>query len=613
MARILVLSIVAIVVATGPRNAHAQELLVDADFDRLVGWTSIGPVATTLETRDVVQGCCRVRISNRQQAWNGVGQELLGRLVPGRSYRVRLWARVANAATAEVKVTLRRIDDAGTTYSTLAYGTAREDVWTRFDGAFTHRQTGDPSSLRFYVEGPGAGIDLIVDDASVTELEADWRAAADARIESIRRRDVRLEVQDADGCPLPGVIVRATQLRSRFGFGTAISHLPMGDQRYRDFIADNFDWAVMENAAKWRQNQWNPGPPDYANADLIAEFCRANGLRQRGHCIVWANEDRTPDWVTELTGEALRSAIDARFNDVVARYADDFEHWDVNNEMISNSFFADRLGEDVRPWMFDLAKAIDPDMVTMVNDYSIISDNRQTAIRQQVETIEAAGAVVDAIGVQGHFSAPPAGEVVLARLDNVAVAGKPIWITEFHVTESDPVVRAQALEDVYRAAFSHPSVEGILMWGFWAGAHFEGADASLIDLDWTINAAGERYLDLRDTWRTAVVQETDAEGAVGFRGYHGEYRVDVSLPGRVATFELTLEPGMRPEEIVLRVDASCERPCPADLDGDRVVSGSDLGLMLATWGGAGASDLDGDEDVDGADLGLLLASWGPCL
>ena len=89
--------------------------------------------------------------------------------------------------------------------------------------------------------------------------------------------------------------------------------------------------------------------------------------------------------------------------------------------------------------------------------------------------------------------------------------------------------------------------------------------------------------------------------------------VDISLPGRVATYELTLEPGMRPEEVVLRVDAACERPCPADLDGDHVVSGSDLGLMLATWGGTGAADLDGDEDVDGADLGLLLASWGPCL
>ena len=31
--------------------------------------------------------------------------------------------------------------------------------------------------------------------------------------------------------------------------------------------------------------------------------------------------------------------------------------------------------------------------------------------------------------------------------------------------------------------YGHPAVEGILMWGFWAGAHWRGADAALVDLD----------------------------------------------------------------------------------------------------------------------------------
>jgi hypothetical protein len=53
--------------------------------------------------------------------------------------------------------------------------------------------------------------------------------------------------------------------------------------------------------------------------------------------------------------------------------------------------------------------------------------------------------------------------------------------------------------------------------------------------------------------------------------------------------------------------------CPADLDGDLLVSGSDLGLMLAAWGSADRlADLDGSGVVDGADLGEVLAAWGPC-
>ena len=51
--------------------------------------------------------------------------------------------------------------------------------------------------------------------------------------------------------------------------------------------------------------------------------------------------------------------------------------------------------------------------------------------------------------------------------------------------------------------------------------------------------------------------------------------------------------------------------CPADLDGDGLVGGGDLGLLLAAWG-TGAADLDGDGAVGGSDLGLMLAAFGAC-
>ena len=52
-------------------------------------------------------------------------------------------------------------------------------------------------------------------------------------------------------------------------------------------------------------------------------------------------------------------------------------------------------------------------------------------------------------------------------------------------------------------------------------------------------------------------------------------------------------------------------PCPADLNGDGVVGGADLGALLAAWGTNGG-DIDGNGDTDGADLGVLLAGWGNC-
>jgi hypothetical protein len=45
-----------------------------------------------------------------------------------------------------------------------------------------------------------------------------------------------------------------------------------------------------------------------------------------------------------------------------------------------------------------------------------------------------------------------------------------------------------------------------------------------------------------------------------------------------------------------------------DLDGDGLVNGSDLGILLGSWGAA-AGDLNADGTTDGADLGMLLGNW----
>jgi len=64
----------------------------------------------------------------------------------------------------------------------------------------------------------------------------------------------------------------------------------------------------------------------------------------------------------------------------------------------------------------------------------------------------------------------------------VATAGLPIWVTELDVNEPDVSERAGGLEDALRVAFSHPAVEGVLLWGFWNKTHWR-PHASLVDGD----------------------------------------------------------------------------------------------------------------------------------
>lgn len=71
-------------------------------------------------------------------------------------------------------------------------------------------------------------------------------------------------------------------------------------------------------------------------------------------------------------------------------------------------------------------------------------------------------------------------------------------------------------------------------------------------------------------------------------------------------------------EVAWLATEPCDTSCPADLDGDGVVNGADLGIFLAVVGDPCdpgqpcPGDLDGDGEVRGSDLGLLLAAWGAC-
>ena len=59
-----------------------------------------------------------------------------------------------------------------------------------------------------------------------------------------------------------------------------------------------------------------------------------------------------------------------------------------------------------------------------------------------------------------------------------------------------------------------------------------------------------------------------------------------------------------------------EASCAADLNGDQVVDGADLSVVLDFWGTCTSTDcpgdFDGDGAVTGADLSVLLAKWGSC-
>jgi hypothetical protein len=104
-----------------------------------------------------------------------------------------------------------------------------------------------------------------------------------------------------------------------------------------------------------------------------------------------------------------------------------------------------------------------------------------------------------------------------------------------------------------------------------------------------------------------------ADGSVACWGYNLSGQCDVpSAIGTPANPVASVAAGGSITVAVL--GGPVAKPCPADLTGNGVVDGADLGRLFFYWGQCGdcRADLDEDGVVGGSDLGLLFIEWGAC-
>jgi endo-1,4-beta-xylanase len=99
------------------------------------------------------------------------------------------------------------------------------------------------------------------------------------------------------------------------------------------------------------------------------------------------------------------------------------------------------------------------------------------------------------------------------------------------------------MRDFMTVIFSHPSVHGFLMWGFWDGKHWLG-NAPIYRKDWSLKPSGEVYMDLVfNQWWTDVRGKSDTEGKMRVKGFLGEYEVTVRVGREERVEKLALGKG----------------------------------------------------------------------
>ena len=371
------------------------------------------------------------------------------------------------------------------------------------------------------------------------EPNALWRKDALARIERIRKGNLQVRVLDKRGKPIKQAQVAIRMTRHAFPFGTAVAADEVlaktaDAERYRATIKSLFNRAVLENHMKWPfWETWGK-----ADAQPAVTWLRQQNIEVRGHVLVWPSWRNSPTDLPALKDDKARLA--KRVNDHIVEEATAFRgqlvEWDVVNEPFDNHDVTDILGRDALVGWFKLAQHTDPKPRLFLNDYPRLdggdSNNAHlNSFFDNIAFLQQKGAPLGGIGFQGHFGSnvvPPTR--VLSGLDRFSKFGLPIAITEFDINTPDETLQANYTRDFMIAAFSHPSVDSIMLWGFWEGRHWLPS-AAMYRRDWTLKPNGQAWIDLvKKQWWTTVDGRTDNAGQFRARAFYGDYQVTITLP-----------------------------------------------------------------------------------
>lgn len=398
----------------------------------------------------------------------------------------------------------------------------------------------------------GAGIDrdrLPYTPASYVgrEANAPWRKIAQEKIERIRKGALTVRVIDAGGKPVTGAKVSIRMKRHAFGFGSAVdaktllSEGPDND-RYRQYIRENYNRVVLENDLKW--SPWLSDPQRGKDA---VKWLREQGIDVRGHCLVWPGEKNLPASIEALLSKPteLLAAINDHIREEAGAMRGQLIEWDVVNEPFSNykvqaavTGLAPKSASDwierhasVLTEFYKNARAADPDAKLYLNDYSILETGGDDAPHQEhfertIRQLLTEKAPLDGIGIRGHFnedltSIPRLWQI----LDRCAQFGLPVQITEFDVNTQDDQLAGDYTRDFFTAMFAHESVNAILTWGFWEKRHWI-PNAALYRADWSPRPAASEWERLvRKEWWTNAEGFTDANGIIKSRCFLGDYEI----------------------------------------------------------------------------------------
>ena len=490
-----------------------------------------------------------------------------GQLHRGDTVLLSVWARVLDSSSPDHQGCIGLVlEQSADPYDKVL--NRRFDLgsdWQRFDVAAKVNQDfghiGAQVALRlgyFPQTVEVGGVELRRFDASVPLAElpqtpvtyrgraadAPSRREAEQRIESLRKGLLTVRVTDSAGRPVEGAAIQVRMTRQAFAFGCAYNDSRVAgaqdqsadSQAYRAHFLELFNTGVDEVGMKW---------PNWENAASRQTTMRSlqwmheHHIDVRGHNIVWPGWHHLPSDLPALANDpaALETRIDDHIRDITRALAGQVIEWDVVNEPQLNHDLMHALGDDAVAGWFKLAGQCDPAARLYLNETPVPTvpprDQRYDVLYNRVRALQRSGAPIGGIGMESHFGDGLTSPMdLIAIYDRFATLGIPIRITELDIDTADEQLQADYLRDFLIVSFSHPEINGILLWGFWEGQDWR-PDAALFRRDWRIKPNGQVWKDLvLGKWWTSADGFSAADGTYSTRGFLGDYDVKVIAGNR---------------------------------------------------------------------------------
>ena len=259
--------------------------------------------------------------------------------------------------------------------------------------------------------------------------------------------------------------------------GVALSSQHLSESGYAT-AAKEFNFTTPENEMKWDQIEPSKGQFSWSAADQIVNFASSNGMKVKGHTLVWYNQ--LPQWVSNLTNATdVRAAMVAHIQGVMQHYKGKIAIWDVVNEAVSiegTSYrdcpFYKYLTETYIDDAFKAARAVDPDVKLYYNDYNDEGLNAKSDfVYKLLQRLVSAGVPIDGVGMQMHYGKPNDAFTMAdlkANIQRIVDLGLEVVFSEMDVhrcsgmSESD---QTTLYHDLVATCVAEPLCKAVTFWG----------------------------------------------------------------------------------------------------------------------------------------------------